>query len=142
MLMPQYIYDWCIFSTLIGFVINTSFIITDHHRWFSYNRLVFFYFDLGNGGGGIFNNSGDVFVTTSAGAGRIDNNVATTGSGGGILSVGGRVTIDGATAQGPIPIRGNSAAQDGGGIAIPLIEGIIEMRIWFRPSQEGSCTHH
>jgi fibronectin-binding autotransporter adhesin len=65
------------------------------------------------GGGGIFNNGGqlDIFDVT------ISNNLAdgTFGSGGGIFSRAGRVTIDDAT------ITGNDAARAGGGIEV--VEG-------------------
>ena len=63
-----------------------------------------------NGGGGIFNNGGSVFVNNST----ISDNVAdgTSGSGGGALSVAGVLRFDNST------VAGNQAARAGGGVEV------------------------
>lgn len=72
------------------------------------------------GGGGIFNNGGTLTINDLNGAVLIQNNQASgtnRGSGGGIMSIGGNVSLTGATVQ------LNEAARAGGGIEI--IEGIV-----------------
>ena len=79
-----------------------------------------------NGGGGIFNNGGSVFVNDST----ISNNVAdgNSGSGGGALSVDGVIGFDNSS------IDGNQAARAGGGIEV------IEGRASFSDSTLNSNT--
>ncbi len=76
----------------------------------------------GRGGGGIFNSSGGTLdLDSGAGPTTVSSNMATgvngTGDGGGILSQGGPVTIDGAGNQ-VANLGNNSAARSGGAIAI------------------------
>ena len=61
-----------------------------------------------NGGGGIFNNGGSVFVSDST----ISGNIARAGSGGGALSVDGVIRFDNST------ISENEASQAGGGVEV------------------------
>ena len=63
-----------------------------------------------NGGGGIFNNGGSVFVNTSTVVGNVANGNA--GSGGGVLSVAGVIRFDDST------ISENQAARAGGGVEV------------------------
>ncbi len=74
------------------------------------------------GGGGIFNDGGTLVITDVGGAVEISGNFATGttfGSGGGILSTGGSVTITGAR------ISNNAAVRAGGGLEI--VEGNVLM---------------
>ena len=79
------------------------------------------------GGGGIFNNGGTLIVNGTTATVEITNNIAdgasgmglTAGSGGGILSVGGSVTIANAT------IDGNEAVRAGGGIEV--VSGLVNI---------------
>ncbi len=74
------------------------------------------------GGGGIFNDGGTVVINDVGGAVEISGNFATGttfGSGGGILSTGGSVTITGAR------ISNNAAVRAGGGLEI--VEGNVTL---------------
>ena len=64
---------------------------------------------IDQGGGGVFNNGGDLFIRNNT---TITNNLATDnlGNGGGVMTVGGMVVIDNTT------LTGNQAARAGGGI--------------------------
>ncbi|MCB1607946.1 MAG: DUF11 domain-containing protein, partial [Xanthomonadales bacterium] len=75
----------------------------------------------GNGGGGIFNNGGTLDLNSGAGPISVNGNMTTgangAGHGGGILSVGGPVTIDGVAGQ-TGTVNSNTAFGYGGGIAM------------------------
>ena len=75
--------------------------------------------DADNGGGGIFNNGGDVRVNSST----INNNIAdgVSGSGGGIFSTGGIVAVKIGSS-----VNGNTAIRAGGGVEI--VDGIFRLR--------------
>ncbi|MAP55595.1 MAG: hypothetical protein CL605_11900, partial [Altibacter sp.] len=75
-----------------------------------------------NGGGGIFNNGGTLNISTGAGPSTLINNRATgtAGSGGGLFSTDGAVTIGASTV-----ITGNRANRAGGGIEI--INGDLDL---------------
>ena len=79
-----------------------------------------------NGGGGIFNNGGRVFVNNST----VSNNQAdgVSGSGGGVFSVDGLIRFDNST------IDGNQAARAGGGVEV------IDGRAFFRTVTLDSNT--
>ena len=102
------------------------------------------------GGGGIFNNGGTLVINDTGGAVEVSGNFATGftfGSGGGILSIGGNVTISGAR------INNNATVRAGGGLEIvegnvTIIDSFIDAEsVWppkaqLRPTLETAvaCT--